>query len=310
MSSSTIAPGLTLLDSGYVAAETAAFYVLQDQNQLAIIETGTQYSLTVLKRFLDQLSIEPQMVRYIIPTHVHLDHAGGAGAMMQFCSSAQLVVHHSGARHLIDPQKLTASAKSVYGEERFKTLYGDIIAVDKARVIEVKESIKLNLGNRSLHIFETPGHAWHHCSIWDETSGGMFTGDTFGLCYPALADQADDFIFPTTTPTQFNPEALKQSIESIRAFNPKSLYLTHFGHILYSEKFAERYLGLIEYLLEYTRKLQPAGKAGLSELVDMQNKLVSDTWNFSQQLIQQTLAMDFDLNAQGLLYWYQKQHTS
>src|SRR5690606_20245617 len=122
-------------------------------------------------------------VAYVCVTHVHLDHAGGAGALMHRLPCARLVVHPRGARHMADPSRLVASARAVYGEVEFARIYGDIRAVDAARIVEAPDGLVLELNSRPLRFLDTPGHARHHYCIFDEVSRSFFTGDTFGLSY-------------------------------------------------------------------------------------------------------------------------------
>ena len=133
---SNIADGISVIDSGYFSKDFAAIYLLRQGNEVAIIETGNKYSATNVQKALEMDGLRFSDVAYIIPTHVHLDHAGGAGELMNRCQNAKLIVHPRGARHMIDPSKLIAGAIAVYGEANFKKLYGEITPIESSRVIE------------------------------------------------------------------------------------------------------------------------------------------------------------------------------
>ncbi len=223
--------GITCIDVEYMRVGLACFYLLQEKDELAVIETGTTHSVPYLLRLMAERGLQHEQVRYVIPTHVHLDHAGGAGAMMQQFPQASLLVHPRGARHLVDPAKLIAGSIAVYGENTFRALYGEITPIPEARVIPVDDGATFDLAGRALEFRHTPGHADHHFCIWDARSQGWFTGDVMGISYPELRFTAGDFVLPSTTPVQFNPEALLSSIELLRRYAPERCYLTHYGEL-------------------------------------------------------------------------------
>ena len=157
-----IASGVSVIDSGYFSKDFAAIYIIQQNNKVAIIETGTTYSISNVQIALEKIHLSFVDVAYIIPTHVHLDHAGGAGELMKQCQNASLIVHPRGARHMIDPTKLIAGAMAVYGKQYFKKLYGEIIPIESSRVIEAVDNFILVCDGRELKFIDTPGHAKHH----------------------------------------------------------------------------------------------------------------------------------------------------
>ena len=165
-----IASGIEVIDSGYYSKDFAAIYILRQNDKIAIIETGSNFSVANVKKALDKNGLSFADVVYIIPTHVHLDHAGGAGMLMQKCKNAKLIVHPRGAQHLIDPRKLIAGAMAVYGKQKFKKLYGDIIPIESSRVIEADNNCILDFEGRKLKFLDTPGHARHHFCVWDRNS--------------------------------------------------------------------------------------------------------------------------------------------
>jgi len=181
-----IADDLYCIDALYTAPRVACCYLVGSDGEYALIETGTARSVPNILATLDTLGIRREQLRYIIPTHVHLDHAGGAGQLMELFTEATLLIHPRGARHLIDPERLVASSIGVYGEERFRELYDRIIPVPEARLRTLEDGESFSIGSRDLLVRHTRGHAEHHFCLFDERSRGWFTGDMFGISYPSL----------------------------------------------------------------------------------------------------------------------------
>jgi glyoxylase-like metal-dependent hydrolase (beta-lactamase superfamily II) len=201
------------IDTGYLRPGLAACYLIIDNNRAAVIDTGVEQTCDRVQAVLADQGLTFNNVDFIVPTHVHLDHAGGAGKLMQLCRNAQLVIHPFGSRHMIDPARLIAGAEAVYGKQGLRDSVGEIIPVDENRVIEADDMYRFRLGERELLVLDTPGHARHHFCVWDEQSRGFFTGDTFGIAYPELDCDGHSFIFPPTTPVQFDPPAWHASID-------------------------------------------------------------------------------------------------
>ncbi|MDH5355416.1 MAG: MBL fold metallo-hydrolase, partial [Gammaproteobacteria bacterium] len=158
------------MDSGYIQREYAAIYLIQEADEIAIIETGTFHSIPNVLALMSDLGVSNDQVKYVIPTHIHLDHAGGVSAMMDLFEQARLIVHPRGARHMIDPSRLVAGSMAVYGEEPFKRLYGEINPVDESRVDIANDLDVYSLAGRDLVFIDTPGHARHHFCIYDAKS--------------------------------------------------------------------------------------------------------------------------------------------
>jgi glyoxylase-like metal-dependent hydrolase (beta-lactamase superfamily II) len=219
---------LTTIDCAYHRPQVASAYLLEDHGEVAFIETNTTHAVPLLLAALARSGRSPADVRHVIVTHAHLDHAGGAAALLAACPQATLLCHPRAARHLIEPQRLVASSTQVYGAEVFAQLYGTVAPVPEARVRTLEDGASVALGGRTLRFLHTLGHARHHFVVHDELEGTVFTGDAFGLAYPFL-QRAGRFAFPSTSPTDFDgPEALK-SVDRILALRPSSVCLTHFG---------------------------------------------------------------------------------
>ena len=301
-----VVDGISVIDSEYYSKDFAAIYLLKQKNKVIIIETGTNYSVPYVKEALSQIGLSFSDVSYVIPTHVHLDHAGGAGLLMMQCQNAALVVHPRGARHLIDPSKLVAGAKAVYGENKFKEYYGEIFPIDANRVIQADDNFILDFDGRELRFIDTPGHARHHFCIWDKATKSMFTGDTFGISYRDLDHQDELYILPSTSPVQFDPEALIQSINRIMVFKPERVCLTHFSAIKPTKKVTNKLIESIHFVsnlaIKYAdkndsesiiyKKMMDYFLEGLNEIGFQNNDYAKDR-----------LSLDVLINTQGLIYW-------
>lgn len=301
-----IVDGISVIDSEYYSKDFAAIYLLKQKNKVIIIETGTNYSVPCVKEALSQIGLSFSDVSYVIPTHVHLDHAGGAGLLMMQCQNAALVVHPRGARHLIDPSKLVAGAKAVYGENKFKEYYGEIFPIDANRVIQADDNFILDFDGRELRFIDTPGHARHHFCIWDKATKSMFTGDTFGISYRDLDHQDELYILPSTSPVQFDPAALIQSINRIMEFKPERVCLTHFSAIKPTKKATNKLIESIHFVsnlaIKYAdkndsesiiyKKMMDYFLEGLNEIGFQNNDYAKDR-----------LSLDVLINTQGLIYW-------
>ncbi|MGH8457570.1 MAG: MBL fold metallo-hydrolase, partial [Stenotrophobium sp.] len=242
--------GITCIDTQQQRAGMAACYLIEHQGAAAFIECGTPRGVEGLLALLAHKRIAREQVAYVMPTHAHLDHASGAGALMRNLPNAKLVAHPRAARHLIEPSKLIAGATAVYGAEAVQRMYGRIEPVPESRVVIANDGFQLSLGGRELLFLDTPGHARHHYSVWDALSQGFFTGDTFGLSYREFDTGQGPWILPTTTPVQFEPEAWERSLELFLSYAPQRMYLTHYGAVQNVPRLAQ---DLRRALREYVR---------------------------------------------------------
>jgi glyoxylase-like metal-dependent hydrolase (beta-lactamase superfamily II) len=303
-----IASGVSVIDSGYFSKDFAAIYIIQQNNKVAIIETGTTYSISNVQIALEKIHLSFVDVAYIIPTHVHLDHAGGAGELMKQCQNASLIVHPRGARHMIDPTKLIAGAMAVYGEQKFKKLYGEIIPIEASRVIEADDNFILDFNGRELKFIDTPGHARHHFCIWDKQTESMFTGDTFGISYRDLDHNDQVYIFPSTSPVQFDPEELIKSIHKIMEYNPQRVCLTHFAAIRPTHKVVEQLIDGIHFVSNLAKKYATEDDAKLLIHNDMMSYFLKGFKKIGVKdldFCRERLELDVKINTLGLIYWQQ-----
>jgi glyoxylase-like metal-dependent hydrolase (beta-lactamase superfamily II) len=304
---SELGHGIYAVDTGFVRERFDASHLVVEGGRAAFVDVGTYFSVPRLLEALGELALAPDAVDYVIVTHVHLDHAGGAGEMMRLLPRAKLVVHPRGARHMIEPSKLWAGATAVYGEETMRRSYGKLVPVDASRVTEAPEGYTLELAGRPLRFLDTPGHARHHFCVWDAASRSMFTGDTFGLAYPELASGRGAFVMPTTTPVQFEPEALVASIDRLLGYAPQQMLLTHYSRVTEIERLAGELRRQIGELAALGRSAdqKPARAArlrhGVRELVLGWVRDHETPLDVAQ--VEALLAMDIELNCRGLEAW-------
>jgi len=242
---------------------------------------------------------------------VHLDHAGGAGLLMRELPNARAVVHPRGARHMIDPSQLVAGATAVYGEDEVRRSYGELVPIDAARVDTAEDGHVVDLAGRRLACLDTPGHARHHICLWDAKSRGFFTGDTFGLSYREFDTSRGAFILPTSTPVQFEPDALKASIARMLSFHPQQMFLTHYSRVTDVERLARDLVEQIDAMVEIAlRHEHDANRhaAIAEELAKLYvSRALAHGCAFGAERVRELLAMDIALNTQGLEVWLDKQ---
>ena len=299
--------GIHAIDSGYTGPDVAAIHLIEEGGRAALVDTGNNASLRHVLEALAAIGLSAESVDYVLLTHIHLDHAGGAGAFMQAFPNARLVVHPRGARHMAEPSKLFAGVSAVYGPERAKALYGELIPVPVERIIEAGDGHELDLAGRRIRVFDTPGHARHHVCYFDTKSRSFFTGETFGLSDRSLDVEGRPSIFPTTTPVQFEPEAMHASIRRMEAEAPTAMYLTHYAQVTDVPRLAADLHRLIDAHVAIAER--HAAAEGRKDRIEADiwalvgEEAARNGWTVPEAEWRRILALDVELNAQGLDVW-------
>jgi len=302
------AHGISAIDSGYQRPMLDAIHLMVEGGRAAIIDTGTNHSVPLVLEAMRQKGLKPEQVDYVILTHIHLDHAGGAGLFMREFPNATLTVHPRGARHMADPGRLIASTVAVYGEEPTRRMYGDILPVPAERILETPHAAAIRLAGRELQFLDTPGHARHHVAVRDTRSGHVFAGDVFGLSYREMDQDGRQFIVPTSSPAQFDPEPYHRSIDLILRLEPDAVYVTHYSQILDIPAKAEVLHRLVDAHAELGLREQHAGPERLERLREGVKRIFLDEarrWGsrLPDERILDIYSNDVELNAQGLGFW-------
>lgn len=297
-----------LIDTMLYGPMRAACYLIQDGDDLAVIDNGTHHTVPLILETIKELGATPEQVRWVIPTHVHLDHAGGTGGLMQACTNATLVIHPKGATHMIDPSKLTAGATAVYGAEAFERDFGTLLPVDENRVIAADDGQEFELGSRTLRFIDTPGHANHHGCIYDSSSEYIFTGDTFGLGYSQFREGNDALLVATTTPVAYDPEGWMVSLDKLMALKPKGACLTHYGLIEDPQQYVDMLRASIQAHTDIALAEENNDNEGREgRLKEAVSSLLLGAANnhcgMSEADAEDIFAHDIELNAQGLNIW-------
>ena len=299
--------GIHTIDTAFQRDHFDAAYLIVENGRGAFVDCGTNHSVPNLLAALSPAGLRTDDVDWLLVTHVHLDHAGGAGALMARLPNARLVVHPRGARHMIDPSKLIAGATAVYGETEMRRSYGEIQPVPESRVVVAEDGHVIDLQGRELVCIDTPGHARHHYCVWDARSRGWFTGDTFGLSYRELDSAKGPFVLPTSSPVQFEPEELKASIARLLARDPQWMYLTHYGRVGDVERLARDLYAQIDAMVASARDCD--GRPDRHRcLVEALRTLYLERARIhgcplDDAGVEKVLGMDIELNAQGLASW-------
>lgn len=306
------ADGIVAFDSGYLRPILAAVHLIVEQGRVAIVDTGSNDSVPNALEALRRLGLDEKSVDFVILTHIHLDHAGGAGRMMSVFQNARLVVHPRGVRHMAEPSRLVAGVSAVYGADYVHRVYGEIVPVPAERIIAAEDGLSLSLAGRSLRCIDTPGHAKHHICIADAKSGGIFTGDMFGLSYRELDVAGRQFLFPTTTPTQFDPLEMRDSINRLVSLRPTMMYLTHYGQL---EKPAENAIVLLRHLDRLVAIALACAETGVRrhDVIKQQmttyliGEIRAHGCTLPDSQLLELWGTDLELNTQGLTHWLDTQ---
>ncbi len=307
--------GILALDSGYGRTGLAAIHLIIHHGQAAIVDTGTNASVPRVLSALAAAGIAPDRVVWVMLTHIHLDHAGGAGSLMCALPNARLLVHPRGVRHMVDPTRLWSATSAVYGAERAFALYGRLAPIGKERIVAAADGLEVEMGERRFRVFDAPGHARHHICIWDETAHAFFAGDAFGLSYRELDVSGRASIFPATSPSQFDPDAMHATVDRLLAIGPEAMYLTHYSRVTDVERLGADLHRLIDTEVAVARAARGEGVARHVEILAGLEQIVREEaerqgWTLPESEVFALLRLDLDLNAQGLGVWLDESRTA
>ncbi len=303
--------GVCAIDTEYERPRLDASHLIVHRGRAAFVDTGANNAVPGLLAALAAKGLAPEQVDYIFLTHVHLDHAGGAGLLVRHLPDATVIVHPRGLRHLADPSKLIAGTIAVYGEEGYRRLYGELSPIPEARLRAAQDGERFLLGGRPLETLYTPGHALHHYCLHDVEARAIFTGDTFGISYRETDTEAGPFIFPTTTPVQFDPPALHASIDRLLALQPEAMYLTHYSRVADVQKLGRDLHARIDGTVALAQRLRTPGpgrtaamETALFDYLCKELDAHGNTQGAEERLA--ILGGDVRLNVQGLEVWLDK----
>lgn len=302
--------GIWAIDVEYIRPLHDSSHLIVDGGRAAFVDTGTNDSVPLLIDALHQQDLDVDDVDYVFLTHIHLDHAGGAGLLMQHLPNARCVLHPRGAPHMVSPERLIAGTEAVYGVERTREMYGEIVPVDERRVIVADDEQWIDFNGRKMQTLHTEGHARHHYCLNDPTSRGVFTGDSFGISYRELDTANGEFIYPTTTPTSFDPPEAHKAVDRIMACEPKQLFLTHYSRVTDLDRLAtDMHAGIDAFstMALECRKKDDRVKAIESRMFDyLAGRLVEHGFKGDRDAMWSVLDVDVTLNSAGLVSWLER----
>jgi glyoxylase-like metal-dependent hydrolase (beta-lactamase superfamily II) len=276
-----------------------ASYLLGEGDDLALVEAGPASTAGNLLAGIRASGHEPARVRTILLTHVHLDHAAGAGALLREMPRARVVVHPAGAAHLADPSRLLASAARIYGA-RMDELWGRMLPVPAHRIDAVADA-EVAAGGRRLVAMDTPGHAGHHLAFHDPAAGLLFTGDVAGVRLPGCT-----YVRPPTPPPEFDPALWLRSLARLRQAGADRLLPTHFGGFGDAARHLDELAARIEEWTTWAREGRAAGwdrDAFLAALQERGDAGIRDAGGDEGAVRRYEAAVPYAMMAEGILRW-------
>ena len=299
--------GITTIDTGLIRPGFDASHLVIASGRAAFVDCGVNNSVPILLAALEEKDLDVGAVDYLFLTHVHLDHAGGAGKLMQALPNAEAVLHPRGAPHMIDPDKLIAGSISVYGEVGYRHLYGDIVPIPERRVIVAEDRQEYIFGERTFTSIHTEGHARHHHCFYDPQSHSVFTGDSFGVSFRDLDTDVGEFIYPTTTPIHFDPPEAHRAIDTILGFNPEQLFLTHYSQVNDIQRLAvdlhRRINGVVAIAQNHANDKNRTANIQRAMYQYFDDELKPHGFNKGPEAMREIVEKDVILNTMGLEFW-------
>jgi glyoxylase-like metal-dependent hydrolase (beta-lactamase superfamily II) len=301
----TVAPGITAVDTRMAGRLRVTSAYLIRGSQPALIETGPTTSSEAVIAGLAEVGMGPEDLAHVVVTHIHLDHAGGAGRIADHFPRATVWVHDRGAPHLADPTRLVDSAARVYGPDRLAELFGSVDPVAAERLRAIGEGDRIHLGDRWLDILYTPGHASHHVALVESETGAVFAGDALGIHLPDVR-----VLRPATPPPDIDVEAAVDSIERIRSHARSVLMFSHFGPVEQVDEICSlaasrlrRWAGIVRGAMDQTDDL-----AAIASVLERETRSEFDQADPSADRTRYEILSGTEMNAAGLLrYWRKKQ---
>lgn len=299
-----VGPGIRAIDLGFQGLpEVIAAYLVEDAGERALIEIGPTSSLSHLLAGLQEMGVPPESIDRVLLTHIHLDHAGASGTFLRLFPRAYLYVHEVGAPHMVDPDRLIASATRIYGD-RMDVLWGAFEPVPPERMTVLGDNDLVSVGRRQMQALYTPGHASHHVAFHDLTGGGVFAGDVAAVRLPGF-----NFVRPPTPPPDLDLDLWDASIARLEALAPPALYLTHFGP--FTDVAAHLHAARAR-LYEWSEVVSTAQKSGADRAVMVDQlrlqgdrELLAET-NDARAVERYELATPYGMTVDGYLRYFRK----
>jgi glyoxylase-like metal-dependent hydrolase (beta-lactamase superfamily II) len=309
--STSLGDGITAIDTDYVRPLLDASHLIVENGHGAFVDTGVNHSVPFLIKALHQANLDTSDIDFVFLTHVHLDHAGGAGQLMRQLPNALAVLHPRGAPHMLDPSRLIKGSQAVYGEAAYHRMYGEILPIDTDRVLTVDDGQLFELAGRPLQCIFTEGHARHHYCLADPTSRGVFTGDSFGISYRELDTVNGEFIYPTTTPVHFDPPEAHKAIDRIMAEQPRQLYLTHYSRVTDLDRLADdmhrRIDDFVTLAKRHASDTDRSAAMHRSMFRYLFEHLQAHGFAGDEDRLHAIIDVDIELNTMGLEHWLDQQ---
>jgi glyoxylase-like metal-dependent hydrolase (beta-lactamase superfamily II) len=302
--------GVGVLDAHHVRPGVLACHLLRNGRDLGLVDVGPNPSVPHVLAGLRRLGLDPVDVTHVFVTHVHLDHAGGVGKILPELPRARVYVHPAGARHLARPERLEQATRDVYGDARYERYFGTLVPVPEDRLVGVADGDRLRFGTTALEVVHTLGHARHHYCLYEPEAGTLFAGDNFGIAYRTFVSERGSFAFPSTTPTQFDPDEARASLKRLLAFAPRALYVAHYSRVDDPPRLADELAVDLDAYVALARETAaetpgPSGPARLRARLATytHERLRAHRCALAEETIDAWLATDLELNALGLWHW-------